>query len=366
MPTRGLINPELLTDIADAIRAKNGTSAGMTPAQMAEAISNLELSEAIKQALLNCFAHVAWIDDQGQTYYDALEDALYPTAPPAELLSISAVFEQGQTVIYDTDSLDDLKPMLTVTAHYSDSTSAVVVGYTLSGTLTAGTSTITVSYGGKTTTFGVVVTQAPLLPTEYQQVEWIANSAKSYILAHDPDFRLPSSFRIEAKTQLQGYNTSATYGNIAAVFQPNASSYGMEFAYKKEDNTIVFFAGAQSIVTPTSISDILVVGGIISETTAKCYIDVNGTRTYGSSVAVSRDYTTQRLGIFYGGDSDASVNQFVGKIYYVEIYDSNDELIANYIPCYRKSDGEIGMYDLVSNGFYSNAGTGTFTKGPDV
>ena len=159
MPTRGLINPELLTGIADAIRAKNGTSAGMTPAQMAAAISNLELSEAIKQALLNCFAHVAWIDDQGQSYYDALEDALYPTAPPAELLSISAVFEQGQTVIYDTDSLDDLKPMLTVTANYSDSTSAEVTTYTLSGTLTVGTSTITVSYSEKTTTFTVEVTE---------------------------------------------------------------------------------------------------------------------------------------------------------------------------------------------------------------
>ena len=41
MPTRGLINPELLTGIADAIRAKNGTSAGMTPAQMAEAVGGL-------------------------------------------------------------------------------------------------------------------------------------------------------------------------------------------------------------------------------------------------------------------------------------------------------------------------------------
>ena len=39
---------------------------------------------------------------------------------------------------------------------------------------------------------------------------------------------------------------------------------------------------------------------------------------------------------------------------------------ADFIPCYRKSDGEIGMYDMVSKTFYTNAGTGTFLKGADV
>ena len=35
------------------------------------------LSETAKAALLNCFAHVAWVDEHGQDYYDALHDALY-------------------------------------------------------------------------------------------------------------------------------------------------------------------------------------------------------------------------------------------------------------------------------------------------
>lgn len=37
------------------------------------------LSDEAKTALLNCFAHVAWTDEHGQDYYDALESALYPT-----------------------------------------------------------------------------------------------------------------------------------------------------------------------------------------------------------------------------------------------------------------------------------------------
>lgn len=116
-----------------------------------------DMTNDAKNALLAILEKVAYVNENGQTYYDALETALYP---PADLVSISAVFNQGSAVIYDTDSLDTLKQYLTVTALYSDSTSEVVTTYTLSGTLTEGTSTITVSYGGKTTTFTVTVVHA--------------------------------------------------------------------------------------------------------------------------------------------------------------------------------------------------------------
>lgn len=112
------------------------------------------LTDGIKQALLGCLQNVAWSDEDGQTYYDALYNALYP---PATLVSISAVYTQSGTV-YDTASLDDLKADLVVTAHWSNGTTQTVTNYILSGTLTEGTSTITVTYGGKTTTFDVAVT----------------------------------------------------------------------------------------------------------------------------------------------------------------------------------------------------------------
>lgn len=117
------------------------------------------LTDAVKVALLNCFQHVAWVDEDGQDYYDALYDALYAKT----VVSISAVFEQGAAVIYEDDTLDDLKQYLTVTATYDDASTAVVTGYTLSGTLTAGTSTITATYEGKKAYFDVVVTEHAVL-----------------------------------------------------------------------------------------------------------------------------------------------------------------------------------------------------------
>lgn len=82
--------------------------------------------------------------------------------------SISAVYTQSGTV-YDTDSLDSLKSDLVVTANYSGGTSETVPAsdYTLSGTLTVGTSTVTVSYAGLTTTFSVTVSEQRFIPSQY-------------------------------------------------------------------------------------------------------------------------------------------------------------------------------------------------------
>ena len=113
------------------------------------------LTSDVKTALLACFEKVAWVGSDGQAYYDALEEALDRTRT---LSSISVVFTQGSTVIYDTDELYSLKQYLTVTAAYSDGTSREVTNYTLDGSLTAGTSAITVAYNKKIATFNVTVT----------------------------------------------------------------------------------------------------------------------------------------------------------------------------------------------------------------
>ena len=53
------------------------------------------------------------------------------------------------------------------------------------------------------------------------------------------------------------------------------------------------------------------------------------------------------------------------KLYYFYIYE-NDILKNIMIPCYRKSDNVIGMYDIENNQFYTNKGSGIFIKGPNI
>lgn len=68
----------------------------------------------------------------------------------------------------------------------------------------------------------------------------------------------------------------------------------------------------------------------------------------------------------YNIDRDA-VETFCSMRVYRIMMRTADTVVSNdFIPCYRKSDGEIGMYDLVSNQFFTNAGTGTFLKGADI
>lgn len=115
------------------------------------------MSDAAKYALLACLERVAWVSDDGQDYFDALETALFPEA---RLESISAVYTPTLNV-YDDWSVEGLRDYLVVKAHYDIAPAETITAYTLEGTLSVGTSTITVRYGGKSTTFEVVVS-APL------------------------------------------------------------------------------------------------------------------------------------------------------------------------------------------------------------
>ena len=53
------------------------------------------------------------------------------------------------------------------------------------------------------------------------------------------------------------------------------------------------------------------------------------------------------------------------KLYSFKIW-KNWTLVRDLVPCYRKSDTEIWMYDTVNDVFYTNSWTWTFTKWSDV
>lgn len=53
------------------------------------------------------------------------------------------------------------------------------------------------------------------------------------------------------------------------------------------------------------------------------------------------------------------------KVAYFKILDGTTA-VREFIPCYRKADGVIGMWDRVTKAFFVNGGTGTFVKGSDV
>lgn len=202
--------------VAQRIGASNINDGSITEDKLSsELITKVNrggMSNDAKTALLALLEKVAYIDGNGQDYYDTLEAALLDRT----LLSISATFTQGSNVIYDTDALDSLKQYLVVTANYDDSTSAEISDYTLSGSLTAGTSTITVSYDGKTTTFNVTVT-AVLYPITNGTHEFTATNYAGRTIA------VSNNNHVTYYNQNSTSSTSGTVGSYA-IFDAIASN----------------------------------------------------------------------------------------------------------------------------------------------
>lgn len=53
-----------------------------------------------------------------------------------------------------------------------------------------------------------------------------------------------------------------------------------------------------------------------------------------------------------------------GKLYSASLYDANNVILGDFIPCYRKADTAIGLYDTVNQRFCQK--TGDIGKGADV
>lgn len=70
-----------------------------------------------------------------------------------------------------------------------------------------------------------------------------------------------------------------------------------------------------------------------------------------------------RISLFgrYDGSNDTCTTTS-GFILRAKIWD-NDVLVADFVPAKRDADDELGMYDLVSETFYTNAGSGDFVGG---
>lgn len=314
------------------------------------------MTEEAKQALLNLVSHIGlWDDGHGQDYIDALEAALYP---PASLTHITAVYTQTGDV-YTNTSLDSLKSDLVVTAHYSDSISETISAYTLSGTLTEGTSTVTVSYGGKTATFSVTVT-GRLLPSGYQQLEYVYSEGNVYFESAVS----PRTYPIRIETGI--YKTSQANSEQAIICKKASGSASLEIGYNATANTLFAYSGASAKVT-----DQVVYGNVIDVVaefnSASPYktLDV----TADEETLTAENTTANNVSIL--GNSplylfgSASSLTYVGRMYYCRVY-SGGELIGNFIPCYDKETGYAGMYETVGGTFHHSQGSKGFKRGGEV
>lgn len=263
------------------------------------------LTNEIKQALLQLASKVAYIDASGQNYYQDLYDALYST--PKTLVSISATYNQTDT-IYTTDSLNDIpnRGTLTVVATYNDSSTETITNYTLSGNLTAGTSTITVIYSGETTTINVNVTAVVGIYTIINNLTGCSTSNNATTIIENNSYN--ATITANSGYTLTGATASVTMGGNTVT---GAYSNGtISIANVTGDIVITVTAVARTV---SSISAVFNQGSNVIYTTdnlnsLKQYLAVTATYSDGGAEAIS-DYTlsgtmeegTSTITVTYGG-----------------------------------------------------------------
>ena len=291
------------------------------------ALFEASVSMEAKQALLNLLAHVAYADEHGQDYYDELETELYRTA---QIVSIAAVFDQGSAVIYDTDDLDTLRQYLTVTATYEDLSTREITGYTLSGTLTAGTSTITVSYGGKTTTFDVTVATHFLYKLENYAFNNEYIDTELAIFSEDKDFTIAMDITISTNPK----SGTGSQMRFAAVINADGSGYALSFGKGNAtaENYAVVFMGPYASMSATGAGRLRFVyrhiknsgnayaisrkdtAAAVSHTINGTFTATNRNLTFGRSADTNKlpTGTISKAYVYDYAMTDAEINSFLG------------------------------------------------------
>lgn len=191
------------------------------------------------------------------------------------------------------------------------------------------------------------------LPKEFQQVEYIQSSGTQYI---NTNYCVSSEhIDIEFKCFFQ----SSTSG--LSLFGSN-SPYNL-VPYSYGSRVFTHWVGSSSnLMSITYRESINNVKYTVNNGTLTCNLDGTiTTASYTGSIISSVP-----IYIFGKNGNGTSMEKGSGyRLYSWKLYD-NGILVRDYIPCYRKADNEIGLYDIVNDIFYTNAGTGTFTKGSDI
>lgn len=188
---------------------------------------------------------------------------------------------------------------------------------------------------------------SPILPSEYQQVEWIGSSGTQRI---DPDI-LISNLKTEgwvAEIALQDNGNPSSNSGVLSVKQNAGEWFGVNAATLKHLNGVSTLNKVDVTVSWDSVG-MTVASGLNNQITAYTNY-LSGTKFTIFAIAVT----------------DTSFSYFSSiKLYSMTIKRAGT-IVANLIPCYRKSDNVIGLYDTARDRFFVNSGTGTFTKGSNV
>ena len=181
------------------------------------------------------------------------------------------------------------------------------------------------------------------LPEGYLQLSYIESSGTQYI---DTGFKPNNNTRVVMDVMSTSSGTFAFFGtrdtettNAYILWQLSDTSIRSDYGAGQVQQTV------DSAVVRTTIDknrDTCVFASLVVENEASQFTCTNNLLLLTTST---------------GGAVDT--RKMSARLYSCKIYD-DDLLIRNFVPVKNESD-QVGLYDLVEEKFYANAGTGAFT-----
>lgn len=275
---------------------------------------------------------------------------------------------------YLEDIADAIRGKLSSSDTYTPGQMAGAIGSIPSGGITP-TGTISITENGDVDVTNYATASVNVsgggggseLPAEYQEVEYIDFTGTQF-------FSVPSDFTTTAKPVL--YTKSALTSDsgssemcIVGNGDAGSSSSTRPEIYYSSKKIYVNQAGVGSLYVTRASSGYLDAGytysvvvpvGVMAETLTEYGTNITATSLNVGKYSNSYPFmfTGRLYRVWFGNDTGAATGSYFALDYVTRLFD--------LVPCYRKADTVIGFYDVVNDVFYTNEGTGTFVKGPDV
>lgn len=209
-----------------------------------------------------------------------------------------------------------------------------------------------------------------ILPKEYIELDYIESTGTQYInLGKKSSDKTKFEFLYESSKEL-----SSSFQNL--IGSQNGTIDTRCFIQIESDNDIVFqfphdasqnlyLRSNGTITISNSVSHIK----MDKDTLYSVIYDINNQNftlndtkyAYQSSFDILPSINNI---LFFNRNSTSipTTNYATGKLYYFKWYEDN-KIVLDLIPCMRKIDKKVGLYDKINNNFIDNSGTGTFNYG---
>lgn len=207
-----------------------------------------------------------------------------------------------------------------------------------------------------------------ILPDAYQEVEWLQSDGKAHIdtgIKPTINDTITSVFKGTFNTATSNIIYSSCYGAWNA--SPN-NWFMLRLNQSLTDKSLIMWhrlnvTGRYSLGSVKKIDDSNIHTVSVRQLGNQCTIDIDGVSE--STSVETRTIESEQPNYWllsYAATASVETGNTV-KLYRWSLIHAGDTLIRDFVPCYRKSDSEPGMYDIINNVFYTNAGTGEFTCG---